>query len=68
VVKSQQKLEIPALTKNGVQQILETYDLLHSKDPGEMSSYMRINSSKNSQGEESVVLRVQQDPQPVSMK
>ena len=52
----------PKLTKNGIEQILETYDFLHEKDLGEKSSYMRINPNKDADGEETVTLRVSAAP------
>ena len=61
-------MELPTLTKNGVEQVLETYKYLQGKDLNEISSYMRINSNKNSKGEESVVLKIFAEPKEIEMK
>ena len=50
------------ISVDGVQKVKETFDYLHEKDLAERSSYMRINTSKDSNGHEFVVLRVASSP------
>ena len=50
------------VTTNGVKRILEVYEMLKDKDAAERSSYMRINTNKDENGEESVWLKLQSNP------
>lgn len=50
VQKSNLKSEILSVTKNGISQILDTFNCLNKKPLDELSSYMRINSNKNNSG------------------
>ena len=50
------------LSKNGIEQVNETYKMLKGKDQKEIESYMRINPLKNNECEETVTLKLVSSP------
>ena len=50
------------LTPGGIEKVIEVYKTLENKDAAERSSYMQINPNKDSNGEESVWLRICDTP------